>query len=236
MNYLKQEKSMEMIKLLLEKKADPKTEKNSIKNVLFHSENTKETLKLFSDFSADLNVPDKSNLIPLQQFFKRNRFNPYSLDIARILLRNTFDVNLLYPNKLSLLDVCLKKKKIDFFCLMKIFLEKRVDLHYQNHFGSTVLHTACKNLYASSKTVHFLLENKCDMNLKDKFKKSPLFYLLNRKHVDIEKAYSFLCFSADPNSFFKHHYNFIRNNKVSGEKLTIYILIFLPEITRDVKK
>ena len=81
------------------------------------------------------------------------------------------------------LQIAVKKNLIDF---VNYFLEKKIDVNYQNKFGDTALHIAMneKNI----KIIQLLLNHNADLLIKNKEGKTPFDIASNkiRKKLNLE--------------------------------------------------
>jgi ankyrin repeat protein/WD40 repeat protein len=142
------------------------------------SKNT-EVIKLLLKSGADVNIQDRYYQSPI--FYCGDSLSYYKLLVehgANINQTNFKKENVLqaYPKMPRKWD---EKIELDYKILVKYLLDAGIDINHQNIDGKTLLHYAVS--IVNNDFFKLLIQNGADVNIKDKNKRSPFQYLLDRQ-------------------------------------------------------
>lgn len=102
-------------------------------------------------------------------------------DIAKILIANKADVNVLYEGNCTLLHIACTVGNTDF---LEILLGSgECDFNMRNNLGETPLFLACAN--SETECVEFLVASQCDINTSNNDGQSPLHLACSEQNVNI---------------------------------------------------
>ena len=131
--------------------------------------NCENIVKCLLDAGAEVNMSGSEyGARPLHYTCGRSGANT---KLAKLLLDHGANVNATDFHQYTVLNIAAYHKHAD---LVKVLLDHGADVHLRNDRGSTPLHLACTNSYATTDIVRFLLMAGADVHSTDIFAETPL--------------------------------------------------------------
>lgn len=109
------------------------------------------------------------------------------VDITGYLLKHGANINSVYSEGKNILHITVEAECEDkgFFNIVKLLVSNGVDLNRKDDFGNTPLWYACIYYVINNETIRYLLNNKADINIVNKFGLSSLTAAKKRGESDL---------------------------------------------------
>ncbi|KAJ3642022.1 hypothetical protein Zmor_028486 [Zophobas morio] len=148
-----------------------KDERNALHYASESWKDNRDVIKLLIEKGIDVNVQDGNGKTALQLACKKGHY-----EIAKRLLSSGASINIVDKDKMNALYYASDSSK-DNRDVMKLLIEKGIDLNAQNRNGTTALQLAClRSVYENTE---MLLHFGASINIADKYKMNALHYASN---------------------------------------------------------
>nr|WCB86861.1 CPPV050 ankyrin repeat protein [Cooks petrelpox virus] len=182
------QKRYEILRYLLEKKADPNSLLTNFATDIFNYVDV-EICKLLIEFKADFNIEDSYQRTLIFYAIKKSNY-----ELVKLLVEYGIDLTLKDNIYHSYLNVAALHS--DDTSILELLINNGIDINTCNWIGRTPLHLFV--IECNTKAVNILLSNGACIHVEDNYGKEPIYYAVSKHNDVITKL--LLQYGANPNS------------------------------------